>query len=156
MRMRGASTYQKELYAIMEAVQKWRQYLLPRFFIIRTDHSSIKELLQQVVQTPEQQIYVRKLLGYNFRIEYKPGYANNVADVLSRVHEEDTPANGVALFALITSFPIPEFLSSLKAENGKLMELVELHRRFGADELGDEYGLRDGMLLFKNQYYIGA
>ncbi|GKA36214.1 retrovirus-related pol polyprotein from transposon 17.6 [Tanacetum coccineum] len=34
---------------------KWRQYLLGRRFIIRTDHKSIKELLRQVIQTPIQQ-----------------------------------------------------------------------------------------------------
>lgn len=33
-RRRVASTYHKELYAIAEAVQKWRQYLLGREFVI--------------------------------------------------------------------------------------------------------------------------
>ena len=70
-RRRIASTYHKELYAIIEAVQKWRQYLLGREFVIRSDQKSLKELLQQVVQTPEQHFYVRKLMGYKFRIEYK-------------------------------------------------------------------------------------
>ncbi|GJR96491.1 ty3-gypsy retrotransposon protein [Tanacetum coccineum] len=46
-RMQVAATYQKELFAIVEAVFKWREYLLGRRFIIRTDHRSIKELLQQ-------------------------------------------------------------------------------------------------------------
>ncbi|XP_042005724.1 uncharacterized protein LOC121754429 [Salvia splendens] len=53
-RRRVASTYHKELYAIVEAVQKWRQYLLGREFVIRSDQKSLKELLQQVVQTPDQ------------------------------------------------------------------------------------------------------
>ena len=44
LRLRVASTYIKELHAIVAAVQKWRQYLLGRFFIIRADHKSIKEL----------------------------------------------------------------------------------------------------------------
>ena len=44
-RRRVASTYHKELYAIVEAVQKWRQYLLGREFIIRSDQKSLKELL---------------------------------------------------------------------------------------------------------------
>ena len=48
-RLRVASTYIKELHAIVAAVQKWRQYLLGRFFIIRTDHKSIKELFHQVI-----------------------------------------------------------------------------------------------------------
>ena len=45
-RLRAYSTYIKELTAIVEAVHKWRQYLLGRFFVIRTDYKSIKELLQ--------------------------------------------------------------------------------------------------------------
>ena len=53
-KLRASSTYIKELHAIMDAVYKWRQYLLGRFFVIRTDHKSIKELLQQVIQTPDQ------------------------------------------------------------------------------------------------------
>ncbi|GJR99717.1 ty3-gypsy retrotransposon protein [Tanacetum coccineum] len=48
-RMRVAATYQKELFAIVEAVYKWRHYLLGRRFTIRTDHISLKELLHQVL-----------------------------------------------------------------------------------------------------------
>lgn len=36
-RMRRASTYHREMYAITQAVAKWRQYLLGRRFIIYTD-----------------------------------------------------------------------------------------------------------------------
>ena len=79
-RLRASSTYLKELTAIVEAVHKWRQYLLGKFFIIRTDHKSIKELLQQVVQTPDQQVYIRKLLGYHFRM-----IINQVALILQQM-----------------------------------------------------------------------
>lgn len=61
-RRRVTSTYHKELYAIVEAVQKWRQYLLGREFVIRSDQKRLKELLQQVIQTLDQQLYVRKLM----------------------------------------------------------------------------------------------
>ena len=89
-RRRWASTYHNELYAIVEAVQKWRQYLLGREFVIQSDQKSLRELLQQVIQTPEQHIYVRKLMGFKFGIEYKPGAANRVTDALSRRDEEIT------------------------------------------------------------------
>lgn len=53
LRMQQASTYVRELYAITEAVKKWRQYLLGRIFLIRMDQKSLKALLDQVIQTPE-------------------------------------------------------------------------------------------------------
>lgn len=77
---RVSSTYHKELYAIVEAVQKWHQYLLGREFVIRSDQKSLKELLQQIIQILDQQFYARKLIGYKFRIEYKTGASNKVVD----------------------------------------------------------------------------
>lgn len=54
-------------------------------FVILTDHKSLKELMSQVVQTPEQQVYLSKLLGYDYSIQYKSGKHNWVADALSRL-----------------------------------------------------------------------
>ncbi|KAJ4795897.1 polyprotein [Rhynchospora pubera] len=85
--MQGKSTYIREMFAIQTAVMKWRQYLLGRHFVIRTDHRSLHHMLQQTVQTPEQQQFCSKLVGYDFSIEYKPGASNAAADALSRVHE---------------------------------------------------------------------
>lgn len=65
------STYEKELLALVAAVKKWRPYLIGRFFTIRTDHHSLKFLLEQKIGTPMQQRWVSKLLGYEFVMEYK-------------------------------------------------------------------------------------
>lgn len=89
-RLQGASTYHRELCAIVQAIQKWRQYLLGRPFVVRTYHKNLGELLQQIIQSPDQQIYVRKLMGYDFHIEYKLGSSNKVADALSRKEEHTT------------------------------------------------------------------
>ena len=89
-RMARASTYLRELHAITCAVKRWRQYLLGNFFIIQTDHRSLKELLTQVIQTPEQQLYLSKLLGYHYEIHYRSGKSNVVADALSRGPEIPT------------------------------------------------------------------
>ena len=48
------SVYDKELLAIVFAVQKWEQYLMGRPFIIRTDQKSLKHLLEQKISTPFQ------------------------------------------------------------------------------------------------------
>jgi hypothetical protein len=41
-------------------------------------------LNDQAIQTPEQQLWLHKFLGYNFTIEYKPDKDNVPADALSR------------------------------------------------------------------------
>ena len=83
-RMQQSSAYSREVFAITQAVKRWRQYLLGRHFIIKTDHQSLKGLIEQTIQTPEQQKWLTKLLGYDFTITYRPGRDNKVADALSR------------------------------------------------------------------------
>lgn len=46
-RARLKSIYEKELMAILLAVQKWRQYLIGRKFIIKTDQQSLKFLMDR-------------------------------------------------------------------------------------------------------------
>ncbi|PNX94272.1 retrotransposon-related protein [Trifolium pratense] len=81
------SAYEKELMAVVLAIQHWRPYLLGSRFKVFTDQKSLKELLQQRVVTAEQQNWAAKLLGYDFEIIYNPGRLNRGADALSRVHE---------------------------------------------------------------------
>ncbi|KAL4569364.1 hypothetical protein LXL04_025000 [Taraxacum kok-saghyz] len=84
-RLLAASTYIRKLYAITEAIKKWRQYLVGQKFRVFTDHHSLKHLLTQTIQTPEQQKWLTKLMRYTFELHYKPGKQNKVADALSRI-----------------------------------------------------------------------
>ena len=83
-RMQKQSAYIREFHAIMEALAKFRHYLLGHKFIIRTDQKSLKELLEKRLQTPEQQQWLPKFLGNDFVIQYKSDRENIPADALSR------------------------------------------------------------------------
>lgn len=140
----------------MEAISKWRQYLLGRAFVVRTDQKSIKELLQQTIHTPEQQRYVRKLLGYDFVIEYKPGKLNVAADGLSRMYEAESVVECDQFNALIASRPIPEFLEALRKENEALEDLKELQKKILLGREETEYKLVNGLVLHKGRYFLGG
>ncbi|XP_027093589.2 uncharacterized protein [Coffea arabica] len=81
------SIYEKELLSLITAVQKWKHYLLGGHFVIKTDHESLKYLLDQKITTPLQQKWLAKLMGMDYEIQYKRGRENVVADALSRKAE---------------------------------------------------------------------
>ena len=89
LRHQGLSVYEKELLAIVYAVKKWHHYLHGRHFVIRTDHHSLKYLLQQRITFPGQHTWLTKLMGYDYEINYKKGRENVVADALSRVNSSE-------------------------------------------------------------------
>ncbi|XP_042045728.1 uncharacterized protein LOC121792000 [Salvia splendens] len=156
-RRRVASTYHKELYAIVEAVQKWRQYLLGREFIIRTDQKSLKELLQQVVQTPDQHLYVRKLMGYKFVIEYKKGSNNKVADALSRRDEPTDNSSSVdAALLAAASQPVPSILADLKSDTAASAELQDLILQISAGLASPHFTFDGELVYFKRRIFVPA
>lgn len=80
----GLSTYEKEFMALLTAVQKWRHYLQGGPFIIKTDHMSLKHLLEQRLTHTLQHKGLCKLLGLDYIVQYKKGALNLAADALSR------------------------------------------------------------------------
>ena len=88
-RSQKLSVYEKELLAIVFAVQKWEQYLISRPFTIKTYQKSLKHLLEQRISTPFQQFCLSKLMGFDYTIQYKSGSENKVADALSRVSSSE-------------------------------------------------------------------
>ena len=92
---RGLSVYDKELLAVLIAVEKWRHSLEGGSFVIKTDHESLKFLSQQKLHTHLQPKGMPKLMGLDYTIQYRRGYENKAANALSRcLHEveDGTPA----------------------------------------------------------------
>jgi hypothetical protein len=76
--------YDKEMLAIMHALAKFRQYLVGARFVVKSDHNSLKYLLEQKDLNEIQQEWVSKIQAYDFDIEFVKGKNNAVADALSR------------------------------------------------------------------------
>ncbi|XP_070024820.1 uncharacterized protein LOC142181678 [Nicotiana tabacum] len=57
-------------------------------FVVRTDHHSLKYLLEQKVTFALQQKGLTKLLGLDYEVQYKKGAENRVVDAFSRQQED--------------------------------------------------------------------
>ncbi|MCO5608596.1 hypothetical protein L7F22_062809 [Adiantum nelumboides] len=76
--------YEKELLAVLHALDSWKHYLLGTPFILRTDHQSLKYFMTQTKLSDKQMRWANFLSRFNFHIAHIAGKHNQVADALSR------------------------------------------------------------------------
>ncbi|GKV08470.1 hypothetical protein SLEP1_g20092 [Rubroshorea leprosula] len=67
------STYDKELYAIVRALEHWSHYLLSKEFILHSDHEAFKHLNSQQKISRRHAAWSEFLQAYPFLLKYKSG-----------------------------------------------------------------------------------
>ncbi|GJS16173.1 retrotransposable element Tf2 [Tanacetum coccineum] len=98
-----------------------------RHFIIKTDHLSLKCLMDLRFTTPTQRKWIQKLMGYDYDIVYKKGSENIPADDLSRI------ANTSELLQLTCSIVSSELYARIKEGWTKDIDLKALIQRLRQD-----------------------
>lgn len=142
-RMQKQSAYTRELFAITEAIAKFRHYLLGHKFVIKTDQKNLKSLLDQSLQTPEQQAWLHKFMGYDFKIEYKHGKDNVAADALSR------------MFFMAWSEPKSHFIAELRQEIDKNEDIQKLILECTQNaSMKQHYTVKQNLLYWKGRLVI--
>ena len=84
--------YNKKLLAIVEALIKWRQYLLDteELFEVWTDYKNLKYFREPHKLNGWQARWYLKLQDYDFTLKHIPGKTNTKADILSQKEQVDT------------------------------------------------------------------
>jgi hypothetical protein len=78
-------TNDKELYALVQRVNKWKKYLLGKETIKHTDHQPLHYLQEHTkLQQSQHYIWMGFLQQFHLVIKYKKGTSNKVADMISR------------------------------------------------------------------------
>jgi len=140
------STYHKEALAIIEALKKWRHYFLGNLLIIRTDHQSLKYMIDQRLAEGVQHKLLLKLLEFDYKIEYKKGKENLAADALSRRD------SACAAVTMVTPSWITDLELSYVADPHchQLIEKLAINSSSASD-----YTLNTGVLRYKGRICMG-
>jgi hypothetical protein len=147
-RHRALAAYERELIGLVQAVRNWRPYLWGRRFLVKTDHYSLKYLLDQRLATIPQHHWVGKLLGFDFAVEYKAGATNVVADALSR---RDTPEEGTVL---VLSGPRFDFIARLRQAQLSDPAITAIREEVRAGTRAAPWAVTDGMVQYAGRLYI--
>ena len=83
------ATIEKEMLAIVYALEKFRSYLVGSKVTVYTDHAAIKYLLNKADSKPRLIKWILLLLEFDLVIQDKKGFENLVADHLSRLVNEE-------------------------------------------------------------------
>ncbi|KAL0420867.1 UNVERIFIED_CONTAM: Retrovirus-related Pol polyprotein from transposon opus [Sesamum latifolium] len=85
---RNYATTEKELLAVIFAIEKFRPYLLLSKVIIFTDHSALRYLMSKSDAKPRLLRWILLLQEFDLEIKDRRGCENTVADHLSRLNSD--------------------------------------------------------------------
>ncbi|WVZ70559.1 LOW QUALITY PROTEIN: hypothetical protein U9M48_019218 [Paspalum notatum var. saurae] len=138
------STYQQELYAVFRALKTWEVYLLPKEFIVYTDHQSLKHFRNQKHVDRMLARWAAYLERFNYLIIHKSGATNRVADALSR--------RACLLISFEAELPGMEQIKDLYEDDDDFGQVWFKHLQ--GQPLGEEYVVQDGYLFKKDRLCI--
>jgi hypothetical protein len=78
------STYDKEFYAVIQVLKKWRHYLVPKEFVLYNDNHTLQFMTRQEKLNQKHAKWVEFMQNFTFVTKHISGTTNKVVDALSR------------------------------------------------------------------------
>ena len=131
---RNYSTTDRELLAVVWALEKWRHYLFSQSVVVYTDHRPITFLRSLKEPKGSMARWIARLQEFNFELRYRPGADNHVADCLSRLPEHlgmaevsdyETLPPAVEIVSALLFFDDPKALREAQRMDPELKPIIE-------------------------------
>ena len=132
---RNYSVTERELLAMVWAIEKWKKYLFGKRFLLSTDHRPLTFL--KTVREPKGRIarWISRIQEYDFRLEHTPGKDNCVADCLSRAYatvdplEHETLPEGMSPVCALMFYDDPKALANEQRNDLELGPVIDALQR---------------------------
>ena len=105
------SATEKELLAVVSAVEYFRVYLLGRKFLLFTDHNALR-WLHSAEPKRRRARWIMDLQECEFEVQHRPGTQNSNADALSRLPQEN-PINTILPSTINHGLVLPAALACI-------------------------------------------
>jgi hypothetical protein len=141
-------THDLDLLAIVDALKFWRHYLIGQKFELKIDHFGLQHIFTQSDLNVRQRCWSEFLSEYDFEITYIKGIVSKVADVLSRRPHIFSlmPLQTNICENILTLQRDDDWYKEVKDFIGHNTMMVPIFEGFTLDD--------DGLLRFKNQFYV--
>jgi hypothetical protein len=148
-------TYDKELYALVQVVKKWKHYLMGKETIIHTDHQPLQYLqAQSKLQQTRHYKWMGFLQQFHLVIKYKKGNTNKLADMLSRPPTSNITTLGTLMH--MDPFTHDAYKEAYTEDEDFKEVFQQLQGQIHVEE-GDnkvDYHLQNGLLYKLDKLYV--
>ena len=154
--------HEKEMLALVNALEHWRHYLLGAQVQVRTDNSALRYLQKTPRPSARQIRWLEKLQQYTMEIVHIPGRDNAAADALSRLPGR-TDMSLMCLRPLLTKIcfagpivlppsPVEDWWPDYMADDA----IRKQYFRVGTDELQDSLQFHHGRIWRGDKIVVPA
>ena len=169
------TTIEKEMLAIVFALEKWHQFAYGRHVLVNTDHKPLEAISKKPLDRAPKRLQgmLLRILAYDIDVRYTPGHTQHLAEMMSRsfipAGNQETPNEFEAINAIQFLPMRPEKIQKLQLETSKDETLQLPKATVLEDWLGersklppqltpyydvrDELGIYDG-LVFKGERFV--
>ncbi|KAK2566265.1 Retrovirus-related Pol polyprotein from transposon 17.6 [Acropora cervicornis] len=119
------ATIEKEMLAVVFALEKWHQFAYGRHVLVNTDHNPPEAISKKPLDRAPKRLQgmLLRILAHYIGVQYTPGYTQHLADMMSRsfipAGNQGTPSEFEAINAVQFLPMRPEKIQKLQLETSK-------------------------------------
>ena len=109
------ATIEKEMLAIVYALEKWHQFAFAQHVTVITDHKPLEAIVKKPIDRAPKRLQgmLLRCLAYDVKIQYNPGTTMHLADMMSRAYLPTTDQKSRDEFECVNAVKFVQQVSAM-------------------------------------------